>query len=133
MNRSTALLNLKRLTVTALGVLAVGFVLPAAASAGPYLSKPEAKREAREYANRAIPRWLREDSRPTLPITRDVHSIHYAWRLRRDLVVFDLYARYYDAEDWEYEVEGRLRVRKTGPGRYRVRGVDIEIFESSNE
>lgn len=133
MKRPSTLPNVKRLTAIALGVLAVGFVLPTGASAYPYLSKPEAKREARPYANRAIPRWIREDGRATLPIEREVHSIHDAWRLRPNLVVFELYASYLDAEGWEYEVEGRLRVRETRPGHYRVRGANVEIFESSND
>ena len=124
---------MKTLTGIALGVLAVGFVLPTGASARPYLSKPEAKREAREYSNGAIRRWIREDGRATLPVEREYHSIGWATRVRRNVLVFDFSAEYTDSDGWEYRVEGQLRVRETTPRHYFVRGANVEIFESSNE
>lgn len=126
-------MNVKRFIVIALGVLAVGFVLPTGVSALPYLSKPEAKREAREYSKGTIPRWIREDGRATLPIEREYQSISGATRVRRNVVVFDVFAKYIDSEGWAYRVEGQLRVRETKPGHYFVRGANVEIFESSNE
>ena len=119
-----------------IGVLAVAFALPAGAAASPYLSKKEAKREASEYLDKAIPRWVR-DAGATPPVERRYRAIRSPERLARNLVVFNFYASYLDADGWAYDIEAiteaQVRVRETRSGHYFVRGANVEVFESSNE
>lgn len=128
-------------SLIALGVLAMGLVLPASAPASayspdrPHLSIREAKREATQYFDKVVDRWT-SNSGATLPIEPYVgrgRSIHYPERLARNLVVFVLWGKWIDADAWTYEINGYLRVRETRPGHYFVRGADIEVHESSNE
>jgi hypothetical protein len=92
-------------SLIALGVLAVGFVLPAGASVSacsrdrPYLSLPEARREAAQYFDKVVSRWT-SDHGATLPIKPYVRrSIQYPDRRARNLV-YEVWGKYIDAEAW---------------------------------